>query len=106
MRLGAERVRLDSGRDLVLLLELCGARKECVVLAAADEEKREKAERDDACDAADGPADDCADVAGLCGRGTRSEPDDGLAVFRDVEDAVREEGVSLCPGEAADGTHM
>lgn len=87
-RIGPERVRLDGARDLVLLLELGRAREERVVLAAADEEEREQAERDDARDAADGPADDRADVARLRGGGARREPNDGLAVLRDVEDAI------------------
>lgn len=110
MRLGAERVRLDGGRDLVLFLELCGARKECVVLAAADEEERKQAERDDARNAADGPADDRADVTGFGGGGARREPDDGLAVLRNVEDAVRKGDVSMWIGRrrvgAAGGTYM
>ena len=62
-------------------------------MSAADEPEREQAERNDARDAADGPADDRADVARAGGRGSAGrEADDRRSVFGDVEDAVRKGG--------------
>ena len=63
----AECVRLDGRRDLVLLFERGGARKERVILASADEVEAKQPERDHARDTADDTANDGANVTRVRG---------------------------------------